>query len=66
MKAPYLLSPLTKITNLANTTQFKLIKDHNSNRVNDLLIHNTPTITLYDNLLTFRYTNKQFDLKVTY
>ena len=36
-----LLSPLSKITNPENTSQFKLVKDHNSNRVNDLLTHNT-------------------------
>ena len=58
----YLMSPLSKITNPENTIQFKLIKDYNSNRVNDLLIKNTP-ITLHDNLLTFRDSNKQFELK---
>ena len=59
----YLLSPLAKITNPENTTQFKLVKDSSSNRVNDLLIHNTIPITLHDNLLTFRDTNKVFELK---
>ena len=59
----YLLSPLSKSTNLENSTQFKLIKDHNSNRVNDLLIENRIPITLHDNLLAFRDTNKQFELK---
>ena len=44
--ATYLMSPLSKITNPENTTQFKLVKDHNSNRVNDLLIHNTIPVTL--------------------
>ena len=60
--ASYLMSPLSKITNPENTTQFKLVKDSSSNRVNDLLIHNTP-ITLYNNLLTFRDTDKEFELK---
>ena len=46
--ASYLMSPLSKITNPENTIQFKLVKDYNSNRVNDLLIKNTP-ITLHDN-----------------
>ena len=32
MLASYLLSPLSKITNPGNSTQFKLVKDHNSNR----------------------------------
>ena len=52
--ASYLMSPLSKITNPENTSQFKLVKDHNSNRVNDLLIKNTIPITLHNNLLTFR------------
>ena len=61
--ATYLMSPLSRITNPENTTQFKLVKDHNSNRVNDLLINNTITTTLYGNMLTFRDTDKQFELK---
>ena len=59
----YLLSPLAKITNPENSTQFKLVKDSSSNRVNDLLIHHSIPITLHDNLLTFRDSNKQFELK---
>ena len=61
--ASYLMSPLSKITNPENTTQFKLVKDSSSNRVNDLLIHNTTPVTLYNNLLTFRDTDKEFELK---
>ena len=61
--ATYLMSPLSRITNPENTTQFKLIKDSTSNRVNDLKINNSIPITLYNNLLTFRDTNKQFELK---
>ena len=61
--ASYLLSPLAKITNPENTTQLNLVKDSSSNRVNDLLIHNSIPITLHDNLLTFRDTNKVFELK---
>ena len=61
--ATYLMSPLSKITNPENTTQFKLIKESTSNRVNDLKINNSIPITLYNNLLTFRDTNKQFELK---
>ena len=56
--ASYLLSPLSKITKPENTTQLKLVKDHNSNRINDLLINKTIPITLHDNLLTFRDTKK--------
>ena len=61
--ASYLMSPLSKITNPENTSQFKLVKDSSSNRVNDLKIHNSIPITLYGNKLTFRDTNKQFELK---
>ena len=61
--ATYLMCPLSRITNSENTTQFKLVKDHNSNRVNDLLINNTIPITLYGNILTVRDTGKNFELK---
>ena len=45
--ATYLMSALSKITSLENISQFKLINDANSNRVNDLLIHNTIGITYF-------------------
>ena len=61
--ASYLMSPLSKITNPENTSQFELVIDHNSNRVNDLLIKNTIPITLYNNMLTFRDSGKVFELK---
>ena len=61
--ATYLMSPLSRITNPDNTSQFRSVKDHNSNRVNDLKINKTIPITLYGNMLTFRHTNKQFKLK---
>ena len=61
--ASYLMSPLSKITNPGNTSQLKLIKDSNSSRVNDMLIHNTIPGTLYNNLLTFRDTDKKFKWK---
>ena len=60
--ATHLMSPLSKITNPENKSQFRLEKDHNSNRVNDLLMKNKIPITLYGNMLTFRDTNKQFEL----
>ena len=59
----YLLSPLSKDTNPGKTCLFKLLKGSSSNRVNDLLIHNSIPITLHDNLLTFRDTGKVFELK---
>ena len=61
--ATYLMSPLSKTTNPENSSQFKLVNDPNSNRVNDLKINKTIPITLYGNMLTFRDTNKQFELK---
>ena len=63
MIASYFLSPLAKVTNPENSTHFKLVKDSSSNRVNDLLIHNTLPITLHDNLITFRDSGKVFELK---
>ena len=61
--AAYLMSPLSRITNPENASQFRLVKDLSSNRVNDLLMKNKVPITLYGNMLTFRDTNKQFELK---
>ena len=61
--ASYLMFPLSKIINPENSTQFKLVDDSTSNRVNDLKINNSIPITLNNNLLTFRETNKQFELK---
>ena len=45
--ATYLMSPLSRITNPENTSQFKLVKDPSSNRVNDLKINKLIPITLY-------------------
>ena len=59
----YLLSPLSKIFNPENTTQFKLINDSSSDRVNDLKTNNSIPITIYNNILTFRDTEKEFELK---
>ena len=61
--ASYLLSPLAKNFNPENTTQFKLINDSTSDRVNDLKINNSIPITLYNNILTFRDTGKEFERK---
>ena len=60
--ASYLMTPLSKLTNSENTSQFKLVKYHNSNRVNDLLMKKKIPITLYGNILTFRDTGKEFEL----
>ena len=61
--ASYLMSPLSKITNPENKSQFNLLKYHNPNRVIELLIHNTIPITLKENLIAFRDTGKEFELK---
>ena len=44
--ATYLMSPLLKITTPENSTQFRLVKDSISKRVNDLKINKTIPITL--------------------
>ena len=62
--ATFLMSPLSKITNPETTNQLKLVKDSSSNRVNNLLIKNTIPITLHDNLLAFRDTDKVIELKI--
>ena len=59
----FLLSPSSKITNPENFTQFKLVKDCNSKRVNDLLIRNSIPFSRHDNVLTFRDSGKEFKLK---
>ena len=61
--AIYLMSPLSKITNPENTSQFRLEKDHNSNRVNNLLMKSKIPIILHGTMLPFRDANKQFGLK---
>ena len=44
--ASYLMATLSKINNPGNSTQFKLVKDHSSNRVSDLLINKTKPIII--------------------
>ena len=61
--ATHFMPPLSEITNPENTTQLKLVKDSNSNRVKDLLLPNTIPFILYNTLLTFRDTGKEIELK---
>ena len=61
--ATYLMSPLSKITNPAKASQFKVVKDSNSNRVYDLKKNKTIPLTLYNNMFTFRDTGEEFELK---
>ena len=60
--ATYWTSALSKITNLENTSQLKLVRDSLSNRVFDSLFHSIIPITLYDNLLKFHDTGKEFKI----
>ena len=46
----YLIFPLSKIINPENSTQFKLVDDSTSNRVNELEINNSIPITLNNKL----------------
>ena len=48
--ASYLLFPLSKASSPENTSQFKLVEHSKSNRVNDLLLHNSIPNTLHDSL----------------
>ena len=57
----YLLSPLSKNVNPDHSSLFKLVKDPDSNRVNDLLINKTIPDNLYNNFLPFLDTNKNFE-----
>ena len=61
--ATYLKSPSSKIAHPENSSQYKLVKDSNSKRVNYLKLNKTIPFTLYKNLLTFRDTVKEFELK---
>ena len=62
-KASYLLSPLCRVTNTEHTSQFKLVKDPDSNTVMDLLMNRTIPVTLFNTLLTFSDTDKTFELQ---
>ena len=57
--ASYLMTPLSKITNPENGSQFKLVKDPSSNRANDLLLKNKISNILYGNKKIFRDTGKK-------
>ena len=62
--ASSLLSPLSKINNRDQTSQFNLVEDSNSKSVNDLVINKTVPVTLYKNLLRFRDLDKEFELQL--
>ena len=58
----YFVSPFSKISNPEHTSQFTLVKNLDSNKVNDLLKNKTIPVTLYDILLPFRDTDEKFEL----
>ena len=60
--ATYILSLIINRINPDDTSQFKLLEDPDSNKVNDLLLNNTLPVVLHDKLLTFRDTHKKFKL----
>ena len=60
--ASSLLSPLSKIKSREHNSQIKNVKCLDSIRVNDLLINKTIPVILYDNLFTFRNTDKKFEV----
>ena len=59
----FFVPPLSKIFILDNTRQYKLPLDHDSNRVNYLLINETIPVTLFDTLLIFHDRDKKFQLQ---
>ena len=61
--ATYLFSPPYEFTNPEHTSQYKLIKDPDSNRVNVLITIKTVPFTLYNNLFLFRDTHQMIDFQ---
>ena len=61
--APYLVSSLVEVFKKDNKSQFRLRKDPNSTKMNDLLIHGTIPVTIFSNMITFRDSNKSFRLE---
>ena len=61
--ATHFLSPLSEIINPEHTSQFKLVRYPTSNRINNLFIDKTKPVALYNILLTFRETDKKFELQ---
>ena len=66
MMASYLLWFFSKITNLEYNGQLKLVKDLDSNGVNDLLINKTLPVTLFKYWLKFRDSDKTLNWKESF
>ena len=56
-------SSLIEVLKSDNKGQFRLIKDPNSTKPNDFLINEKVPVTIFNNMLTFRDTNKIFKLE---
>ena len=59
----YMLTLFSKINDPEYNSQYKLLEDCDSIRVNDFSINNTLLTTLFDNLLKFHDTDKKFELE---
>ena len=62
MIAPKLASCLVNLFKPEIKSQFRLKKDLNSTKMNDLLINEGIPVTIFSNMLTFRDSNKSFKL----
>ena len=60
--SPYLASTLVNLFEPENKSQFRLKKDLNSTKMNDFLINEGITVTLFSKMLLFRDSNKSFKL----
>ena len=60
--APYLASSLVDLLKPENKSQFKLKKDLNSTKMNELLINAGIPVTLLSNMINFRDSKKTFKL----
>ena len=56
-------SSLVEVFKYDNKGQFRLSKDPNSTKMNDFLINEKVPVTIFSNMLTFRDTNKVFQLE---
>ena len=63
MIAPYLASSLVNLFTPENRSQFRLLKDLNSTKMNDFKINKGIPVTLVTNLLIFRDSNKSLKLE---
>ena len=61
--APYLTSSLVEVFKKDNKSQFRLRKDPNSTKMNDLLIHGNIPVTIFSNMIIFRDSNMSFRLE---